>query len=339
MSEGGAICSLFAATYPQRVSHLILYGSRLRYAWAPDFPSGATSEEVEASISSLIENWGEPFELTTGAPSVADDPAVAEWFAAYFRFSASPRAAEQITRMNYLIDYRDILPAIRVPTLVVQREGDLWCPVEHAHYLAEHIADAKKRILPGQDHLVWYGDQDGVVSAIEEFVTGERAPSAIQRALLTVVFIDIVNSTDQLAAMGDERWRGILEQLDVSVGRRVRGFGGQIVKHTGDGYLLSFTGPTSAIECAQEIRRDAERLGLQCKTGIHTGECERRGKDLSGLAVHIAARIMGVAEAQMISTSQTVKDLVVGSGIEFRSLGKQDLKGVPDQWELHAVEF
>jgi class 3 adenylate cyclase len=339
MSEGGAICSLFAATYPQRVSHLILYGSRPRYAWAPDFPSGATSEEVEASISSLIENWGEPFELTTGAPSVADDPAVAEWFAAYIRFSASPRAAEQITRMNYMIDYRDILPAIRVPTLVVQREGDLWCPVEHAHYLAEHIADAKKRILPGQDHLVWYGDQDGVVSAIEEFVTGERAPSAIQRALLTVVFIDIVNSTDQLAAMGDERWRGILEQLDVSVGRRVRGFGGQIVKHTGDGYLLSFTGPTSAIECAQEIRRDAERLGLQCKTGIHTGECERRGEDLSGLAVHIAARIMGVAEAQMISTSQTVKDLVVGSGIEFRSLGKQDLKGVPDQWELHAVEF
>ena len=138
--------------------------------------------------------------------------------------------------------------------------------------------------------------------------------------------------------MGDERWRGILEQLDVSVGRRVRGFGGPIVKHTGDGYLLSFTGPTSAIECAQEIRRDAERLGLQCKTGIHTGECERRGKDLSGLAVHIAARIMGLAEAQMISTSQTVKDLVVGSGIEFRSLGKQDLKGVPDQWELHAVE-
>ena len=338
MSEGGAICSLFAATYPQRVSHLILYGSRPRYAWAPDFPSGATSEEIEDSISHLIANWGGAFELSTGAPSVADDPAAAEWFAAYFRYAASPRAAEQITRMNYMIDYRDILPAIRVPTLVLHREGDQWCPIECAHYLAEHIDDAKLQILTGQDHLVWYGDQDEVVNALKEFVTGERAPGAIRRTLLTVAFIDIVNSTDQLAAMGDERWRSILEQLDVSVERRVGGFGGERVKHTGDGYLLSFAGPTGAIECAREVRRDAERLGLECKTGIHTGECEHRDQDLSGLAVHIAARIMGVADAQMIATSQTVKDLVVGSGIEFRSLGKQDLKGVPGQWELHAVE-
>ena len=338
MSEGGAICSLFAATYPQRVSHLILYGSRPRYAWAPDYPMGTTGEEIENTISELIANWGGAFELTTGAPSVADDPAAAEWFAAYFRYAASPRAAEQITRMNYMIDYRGILPAIRVPTLVLHREGDQWCPVECAHYLAEHIVGAEIRVLPGQDHLVWYGDQDGIVNAVKEFVTGETAPTAIRRTLLTVAFIDIVNSTDQLAAMGDERWRSVLEQLDVTVERRVGGFGGQRVKHTGDGYLLSFAGPTSAIECAQEIRRDTERLGLQCKTGIHTGECERRGNDLSGLAVHIAARIMGVADAEMIVTSQTVKDLVVGSSVDFRSLGKRDLRGVPGQWELHAVE-
>jgi pimeloyl-ACP methyl ester carboxylesterase len=338
-SEGGAICTVFAATYPERVSHLILYGSRPRYAWAPDYPYGLQPDEIETQIADLIENWGEPFSLATGAPSVADDPAAAEWFASYLRYSASPRAAERITRMNYGIDYRDILPAIHVPTLVLHREGDLWCPLENARYIAEMIPNAKLRIVPGEDHLAWYGDQDRLVSEIKEFLTGEVAAPSIERVLLTVVFLDIVDSTEKLAAMGDERWRGILEQLDVSVERRVRGFSGQRIKHTGDGYLLSFTGPTSAIECAQEIWRDAERLGLQCKTGIHTGECERRGQDLSGLAVHIAARIMGLAEAQMIFTSQTVKDLVIGSGIEFRSLGKHDLKGVPGHWELYAVEL
>ena len=338
MSEGGAICSYFAATYPETVSHLILYGSRPRYAWAPDFPSGATDEEIETSISELIANWGGAFELANGAPSVASDAAVAEWFAAYFRYSASPGTAEKITRMNYMIDYRDVLPAIRTPTLVLHRKGDRWCPIECADYLAKHIPTAEKRVFPGNDHLVWYGNQDDIVSAIEEFVTGERAQVATLRKLLTVAFIDIVGSTDTLAAMGDERWRSVLEQLDIMVSRRVNAFGGKQVKHTGDGYHLSFEGPTSAIECTREIRRDVKRLGLQCRTGIHTGECEQRGDDLSGLAVHIAARIMDAAKAQMIVTSQTVKDLVVGSEIVFQSLGLQDLKGVPGQWELHAVQ-
>ena len=240
--------------------------------------------------------------------------------------------------MNYGIDFRDVLPTIHVPTLILHRDGDLWCPIEHAHHLAENIPGAELRIVPGVDHLPWYGDQDRLIAEIKEFVTGEVAAPSIDRALLTVVFLDIVGSTNRLAKMGDERWRGVLEQLDMTVARRLAGFRGHRVKQTGDGYLLSFVGPTSAIECAQAIRSDIERLGLQCKTGIHTGECERRGDDLSGLAVHIAARIMEVTEAQMISTSQTVKDLVVGSGIEFRSLGKQELKGVPGDWELHAVQ-
>ena len=337
MSEGGAICSYFAATYPERVSHLILYGSRPRYAWAPDFPSGETEEGIEASITELIANWGGAFELNSGAPSVADDKAAAEWFAAYFRYSASPGAAEQITRMNYKIDYRDLLPTIQTPTLVLHREGDLWCPIECADYLAEHIPSAQKRILPGHDHLVWYGDQDDVLNAVREFVTGEQTRVVTQRKLLTVVFTDIVGSTHKLSAVGDERWRSLLEQIEVLVSRRIAGYGGRRVKHTGDGYLLCFEGPTSAIECATEIRRDLEKLGLQSRTGIHTGECEQIGEDLTGLAVNIAARIMETSGAGAITGSQTVKDLVVGSETEFQELGQKELKGVPGLWVLHAI--
>ncbi|NKB51767.1 MAG: alpha/beta fold hydrolase [Rhizobiaceae bacterium] len=337
VSEGGAICSVFAATYPERVSHLILNGSRPRYKWAPDFPNGMSPDEIKSELRKLVNNWGEPFPLTTGAPSVADDPAAAEWFAAYLRFAASPRAAEQITRMNYDIDYRDVLPAIHVPTLVVHREGDQWCPVEHAHYLAEKIPSAELRIIPGEDHLAWYGDQDRLVAEIKEFLTGEVAVASVERALLTVAFIDIVDSTDRLAIMGDERWKGLLEQLDFDVDRRIGSFGGQRVKHTGDGYLLSFSGPTSAIECVKAISADIERHGLSCKTGIHTGECERRGDDLSGMAVHIAARLMDRAEPGSIASSQTVKDLVIGSGLDFAPLGACKLKGVPGDWQLYSV--
>lgn len=338
MSEGGAICSYFAATYPQHVSHLILYGSRPRYTWAEDYPIGRTDEEIETFISALIANWGGDFELKTGAPSVADDVAASEWFAAYLRYAASPGTAEKFTRMNYKTDYRDVLPSIHTPTLVLHRRGDQWCSLDCAEYIAEHIPGAEIKILSGDDHLVWYGNQDKVVNAIEEFVTGQRAQVANPRKLLTIAFIDIVSSTDRLTAMGDERWRSVLEQLDSRVSRRVNGFNGQQIKHTGDGYLLSFEGPTSAIECTREIKRDVEKLGLQCRTGIHTGECEQRGDDLSGLAVHIAARIMEEASAQMIATSQTVKDLVVGSGTGFQSIGVQELKGISGQWELYSVE-
>lgn len=337
MSEGGAMATVFAATYPERVSHLVLCGSRVCYKWAPDFPTGATDEQIEEYISDLIENWGGSFELTTGAPSVANDPAAAEWFAAYLRFSASPSTAEQITRLNFEVDIRDILSTIHVPTLVLHREGDIWCPVENGRHLAENIADATLRILPGNDHIAWYGDQDGLVEEIKEFVTGEWAASNADRALLTVVFMDLVGSTEKLAEMGDERWRSILEQLDISVARRVQAYKGQQIKHTGDGYLLAFTGPTKALECAQAIRRDVERLGLQSRIGTHSGECERRGDDLSGLAVHIAARIMAKAEPQSIACSQTVKDLVIGSGHRFTSLGSFQLRGVPGEWNLFEV--
>lgn len=337
VSEGGAIASVFAASFPERVSHLIIYGSRPRYSWASDYPYGLRKEEIEDEIATFVKNFGEPFPLESGAPSMAGNAAAADWYAAYIRFSASPRVAEKITRMNYEHDYRDVLPTIHVPTLVLHREGDQWCDIVHAKYLAQHVAGAELRVIPGEDHLPWYGDQDKFIAEIEEFVTGESVAVSIDRALLTVVFMDIVESTDRLAEMGDERWRAVLEQWDVAVGRRVDAFGGQCVKHTGDGYLLSFPGPTSAIECAQAVRRDAERLGLVCKTGVHTGECERRGEDLSGMAVHIAARIMSEADAGVIACSRTVRDLAVGSELDFAPLGERSLKGVPGEWALFTV--
>jgi class 3 adenylate cyclase len=209
--------------------------------------------------------------------------------------------------------------------------------VEHAQYLAKHIPGAKLRIIPGEDHIVWFGDQDTIVSEISSFVTGETAPTPADRALLTLVFLDIVSSTEQLALMGDERWRSVLEQLDHAVGRRIRAFGGTQVKHTGDGYLLSFRGPTSALECAAAVRDDAARLGLQSRTGVHTGECEQRGEDLGGLAVHVAARIMGEAGAGEILASQTVKDLALGAELDFMELEARQLRGVPGDWPLYLL--
>ena len=338
MSEGGAICSMFAATYPERISHLILYGSRPTYINSDTWEYGTTPEEAEASVSNLIDNWGEPFPLVTGAPSAAGDPATAEWFAAYLRYSASPSAAAAITRMNHEIDYRDILPSIHVPTLVYHRQDDMWCPRECAEYLAEHIDNAQLCINPGADHIAWYGDQESLVREVEQFIMGEVVDAKPERLLLTMVFMDIVNSTGQLATYGDERWMSILEQLDVVVDRRVEAYGGERIKHTGDGYLFAFRGPSSASDYARVIRTDAENLGLQTRIGIHTGECERFASDLGGIAVHIAARIMSESEPQKIMVSQTVKDLMVGSEVSFSPAGTRQLRGVPGDWPLYFIE-
>jgi class 3 adenylate cyclase len=239
--------------------------------------------------------------------------------------------------MNYEIDYRGVLSAIQAPTLILHREGDRWCGQEHARYLAEHIKGATLRMLPGEDHIAWYGDQDQLISEIRAFVTGEVVSAPPERALMTVVFLDLVGSTEHLARMGDERWRSVLEQLDQTVSRRLAAFNGKQVKHTGDGYLLSFRGPTSALECASTIRSDVAKLGLHSRVGVHTGECEVRGQDLSGMAVHVAARIMGEAGPDDILTSQTTKDLTLGADLNFATLGPRALKGVPGEWSLFAL--
>ena len=337
VSEGGNMTSLFAATYPERVSALVLYGCFARRKWAPDYPWGRTHEEIEGYVRSLLDNWGEPFDLTDVAPSVAGDPAVQSWFAAYLRFAASPHAAELITRLNYELDTREILPAIRVPTLVLHREGDRWTTIDEGSYLAERIPHSEFRILPGNDHIPWYGDQDELIGQVEEFVTGTRTTAKPGRALMTLLMTDIVDSTKTLNAVGDDRWRSILEQLEVNVSRRVAALGGQKIKHTGDGYLLTFAGPTPAIECARALARDAKALGLELRTGIHIGECERRGEDLSGLAVHLTARIMAESVPSSILASRTVKDLAVGSGLNFTLVGHREMKGIPEGWEIYAL--
>ena len=336
-SEGCFMATMFAATFPERVSGLILYGGFARASWAPDYSWGSTTEESEAALAAMVDQWGQPFDLSNGAPSVADDPACAAWYGAYLRAAASPGSAMAVQRLLAQIDLRGILPTIRVPTLVLHRKGDRWVDLDQGRHVAELIPDAKFVALPGDDHMPWWGPQDGLMGEVQEFVTGSRAAAPAERALLTVVFTDIVGSTERAASLGDLKWKDLLQAHDGVVRRQMRNFEGQVVNTTGDGFLLSFNGPTRAIQCTDAIRADLKSLGLDIRAGVHTGECERRGADLSGLTVHIAARIAAAARADETLVSGTVKELVVGSNLQFAPAGTHALKGVPGEWNLFRV--
>ena len=337
VSEGGNMSALFAATYPERTQTLILYGCGAKGSWAPDYPWRMKQEEYEGYLVEMERDWGLPFQLKEAAPSVANDEAAQAWFAAYLRFSASPRAAMKISRLNSLIDIREVLPTVQAPTLVLCRQGDQWAKIEEARYLAEHIPGARLVELPGADHLPWWGGQDEVVGEIQEFVTGTREGAPADRVLLTILMTDIVASTEKASSLGDQRWKELLQQHDATVRRQVSKYEGQEINTTGDGFILAFTGPTRAIQCAKTIRRELQSLELEARAGLHTGECERRGGDLSGIAVHIAARILDSASESDILVSNTVKDLVVGSGLEFAEYETRSLKGIPGQWPLFRV--
>jgi pimeloyl-ACP methyl ester carboxylesterase/class 3 adenylate cyclase len=338
VSEGGYMSTMFAATHPERTTALVLYGCYARNKWAPDYPWGWTDEEYEKLwIEGLERDWGGPYSLESGAPSVANDEAARSWFGAYLRYSASLTTAKALGYQDLAVDVRELLPAVRVPTLVLHRTGDMWVKLASGRYLAEHIPGAKMVELPGDDHLPWWGDQDRLIGEIQQFLTGERSAPSTDRVLLTVLVTDIVGSTEKAAAMGDAKWKGLLEMHDAAVRREVRNFDGQAINTTGDGFILAFTGPTRAIQCAQAIRQSLEHLGLDIRAGLHTGECERRGNDLSGVAVHVASRIVGRAKAKTTWVSSTVKDLVVGSGIAFSEEGTETLKGLPGTWSLFSV--
>ena len=336
-SEGGNMSLLFAATYPERTAALVLYGCFAKGLWAEDYPWAATRAELDRELAAIEREWGGPFDLQNGAPSLAHDERAKEWCAAYLRNSASPKAAISIWDWNAEIDVRSILPAVHVPTLVLHRRDDRWQKVEEGRYLAEHIPGAKFVELPGEDHVIWGSRQTELLDEIEEFLTGVRPPAPSERVLLTVLFTDIVGSTSMASDLGDQRWATLLQRHDDEVRKALRRHDGREVKTTGDGFLAAFEGPSRAIACAAAIQSQMIEIGLSIRAGVHTGECELRGEDLSGIAVHLASRLLDRAEPGEVLVSRTVKDLVVGSGVAFEDRGEAALKDVPGTWQLFAA--
>jgi len=337
-SEGGPMSILFSATYPDRTTALIIYGSYARRLRAPDHPYGMTPEEFDAFIERLEREWGGPAAIEVFIPSKADDPAIRQAFANYLRQAASPGAVVDIMRMNREIDVRPILPVVRVPTLVLHRTGDRLTDIGQGRYLASHIQGAQFRELEGEDHAWTFGDGDAVVDEIEEFLTGSRHDPEPDRVLATVLFTDIAGSTERAAALGDRRWRELLEQHHAMVRKNLSEFRGREIDTAGDGFLTSFDGPARGIRCAAAIIDGARALGLEVRAGLHTGECEIMGEKLSGLAVHIGARVAAIASAGQVIVSSTVKDLVAGSGLRFSDRGSHVLKGVPGEWRVFALD-
>ena len=340
LSEGGPMSCVFAATYPERVSALILYGSFSRALPSEEYLPELVPEvlpRIATAMKALEDHWGEGRVVDLFAPSIGDDAAERRFWGLFERAAASPAMVRALNRANWQVDVRSILPAIRVPTLVAHRRGDL-VPVEHARYTAAHIEGARLVELDGIDHAPWIGDAGALLDEIEEFLTGAREAETPDRALLTVLFTDIVDSTATAARLGDAQWRALLERHDVEMRRQVARFRGHAVKSTGDGFLATFDGPARAIRCAQAVRDELASLGLAVRAGIHTGECEQRGDDVSGIAVHLGARVCGRARAGEILVSSTVKELVVGSDLAFADRGVAELKGVPGQWRLFALD-
>ena len=316
----------------------MLIGSNVRILQAPDWPYGWTPERWEELWREGIENWGQGGLMNLFLPSFADDERAKRLWIRWQRMSASPSTARALMEANVQIDIRSVLPLVQVPTLVIHRTGDLVVPVENGRHLAEHVPGARLLEQPGEDHLPWLGDADGVLDAIEHFVTGSRHHVDEDRILATVLFTDIVESTRLAAETGDRRWRELLDAHDEISAREVERFRGRRVKTTGDGMLAVFDGPARGVHCAEAVVDSLAELGVEIRAGVHVGECELRGDDIGGLAVHIGARVMGLAEPGEILVSRTIRDLVAGSDLRFAKRGEYELKGVPDRWSLYAVQ-
>lgn len=337
-SEGGAMSLMFAATYPERTTALVLFGS---YAAIRAEPWALPPAEFERLIQGLEQYWGRGILVTLNAPSRIDDKAFVTWWAQLERAAASPGAIVALVRANYDIDVRHILPTISVPTLIFHREHDSLVPVEAGRYLAEKIPGARYIELPGEDHLIQSLDQDvldGLLDEVEEFLTGRRQRPEPDRVLATLMMNDIVGSTERLVEVGDRRWNELLTAYYAAVRKELAAFNGREVNTTGDGVLATFDGPARAIRCARSIRDRVRELGIRIRTGLHTGECELIDDGIGGIGVHIAARVSAKADADEVLVSSTVKDLVAGSQLVFAERGTHVLKGVPGEWRLYAVE-
>jgi class 3 adenylate cyclase/alpha-beta hydrolase superfamily lysophospholipase len=335
-SEGGPMSAVFAATYPERTTALIMYGAGARFP-IEDTGFGRYGNNVDDIVRLVREHWGEGWPgLEVWAPSIAPYEEARRMWARAWRQSLSPKAMEEMLRWVATIDVRDILPTIHVPTLVLHRRDETAVPIRRGRELAAGIPGAKFVELEGIDHMPWIGDQEALVDEIQEFVTGRRPKPDPDRVLATVMFTDIVDSTRRAQEMGDQRWRSVLEEHNNLVRRGLAEHRGMEVKQTGDGFLATFDGPARGIRCASELVRAMHATGIEIRAGLHSGECERLGGDLGGIAVHIAARVAEAAAPGEVLVSSTVRDLVTGSGISFEARGRRTLKGVPGRWPLFA---
>jgi class 3 adenylate cyclase len=335
--DASAMCALFAATYPERVAGLILYGCVARWMSDSDTPWGWTEQTLESVLEAIETTWGKGEMVGMLAPSRVRDHAFKDWLAHAERLGASPGAAKAFVRMNAQIDIRHVLSTISVPTLILQRTETAVMPVEAARYVAARIPGARYVEFPGDDVLPFMGDAGPLADEIEEFVTGVRPQRTPDRVLATVLFTDFVASTEKANALGDRRWRELLDRHDEIVETQLERFRGRLIKSTGDGVLATFDGPARAIHCACAIRDDVRDIGIELRSGLHTGEVEIRGSDVGGIAVNLGSRVCALAAAGEVMVSRTVVDLVAGSGIEFADRGDHELKGVAGTWRLFTV--
>ena len=340
-SMGGVMPALWlAATHPERVTSLVLVSGTARIGQAEDYEFGL-SDDVLASAADIDVQLTEgdvPQDIANFAPSLAHRVGFREWWSRAARRGASPATATAFNLVIFSADVRWCLPGIMCPTLVIARRDSVSDMSDHGRYLAEHIAGARLVIVPGRDLLAWAGEFDTIVDEMEEFVTGARGQHAATRMLATVLFTDIVDSTVRAAELGDREWRAVLDEFEVNLGRLLSRHEGVLVKTTGDGALARFAGPAQAVRCAVALGDVARAAGLRLRSGLHAGEVELRGDDIGGLAVHIASRVSGLAGPDEVLVTGTVRDLVVGSGIVFDDRGRYNLKGVPDEWQVLAVE-
>jgi class 3 adenylate cyclase/pimeloyl-ACP methyl ester carboxylesterase len=337
-SEGGPMAALFAATYPDRCASLVLYGACARWLQAPDYPEGRPREIAVLFGQHWIDGWGSGASLRVLSPTMALDERFRRWWGRFERHSVRPGMVKPIIDTINEMDIRAVLPAIRVPTLIIHRRGDRLIDVANGRFLAEHIEGARYVELPGNDHIYFAGNPDGILDEIEEFVTGSRGAHDPERILATVMFTDIVSSTEHAARLGDRRWHDLIADHDRLIGAHITDYRGRKIRSTGDGVFATFDGPARAIRCALAVIDAARLLDLDIRAGLHTGECELAGDDLAGVTVHIGARIADLAEPSQVLVSGTVRDLVVGSNIEFSYRGEESLQGVPGEWRLFTVD-
>jgi class 3 adenylate cyclase len=332
------MAALFAATYPERCVSLVLYGACARWLEAPDYPQGRPAELVRAYGRYWIDGWGSGASLKVLAPSLAEDEGFRQWWGRFERHSVRPGMVEPIFETINALDIRAVLPAIRVPTLILHRRGDRLVDVANARYLADQIPGARYVELAGDDHIYFADGADELLDEVEEFVTGSRGIHDPERVLATVMFTDIVRSTEHAARLGDRRWHELIADHDRLLHDRIAVYRGRTIRTTGDGVFAAFDGPARAIRCALAAVDAARMLDVEIRAGLHTGECQLAGNDLAGVTVHIGARIADLAGPRQVLVSGTVRDLVVGSNIAFNYRGVEALAGVPGEWRLFTVD-